>query len=86
MTYATLPLHSIRVRENVRELDSDHVASLAQSIKLRGLLPPLRVRRIRAMTIHKLTFGLLLRRTRARSPERLARPTVAHAGEDCAVA
>ena len=39
-----LALDSIRVRDNVRELDPDHVNALAQSIKLRGLLVPLIVR------------------------------------------
>ncbi len=46
VTNATLPLDSIRVRDNVRDLDAEHVASLAQSIKLRGLLAPLIVRRV----------------------------------------
>jgi len=32
-----LALDSIRVRDNVRELDPDHVDALAQSIALRGL-------------------------------------------------
>jgi ParB/RepB/Spo0J family partition protein len=48
MTHATpttdvrrLALDDIRVRENVRDLDPEHVASLAQSIALRGLLVPL---------------------------------------------
>ena len=39
-----LALDSIRVRDNVRELDPDHVTALAQSIALRGLLVPLIVR------------------------------------------
>jgi ParB/RepB/Spo0J family partition protein len=42
----TLALDSISVRENVRELDAEHVDALAQSIKLRGLLVPLIVRPI----------------------------------------
>jgi ParB family chromosome partitioning protein len=42
----TLALDSISVRENVRDLDADHVAALAQSIKLRGLLVPVIVRAI----------------------------------------
>jgi hypothetical protein len=36
-----LALDDIRVRDNVRELDSEHVDNLAQSIALRGLLVPL---------------------------------------------
>ena len=43
---ATLALDSIHVRENVRDLDAEHVAALAQSIKLRGLLVPVIVRAI----------------------------------------
>ena len=39
-----LALGSIRVRDNVRELDPDHVDALAKSIALRGLLVPLIVR------------------------------------------
>jgi ParB family chromosome partitioning protein len=39
-----LALDDISVRENVRELDSAHVQSLAQSIALRGVLVPLIVR------------------------------------------
>ena len=39
-----LALDDIRVRENVRELDIEHVEALAQSIALRGLLVPLIVR------------------------------------------
>ena len=39
-----LPLDDIHVRENVRDLDADHVDALAQSIALRGLLVPLIVR------------------------------------------
>jgi ParB family transcriptional regulator, chromosome partitioning protein len=41
-----LALDDIRVRENVRDLDVDHVDNLAQSIALRGLLVPLIVRPI----------------------------------------
>ena len=41
-----LALDEIRVRENVRELDIEHVDALAQSIALRGLLVPLIVRAI----------------------------------------
>ena len=41
-----LALDRIRVRDNVRELDPDHVIALAQSIALRGLLVPLIVRRV----------------------------------------
>jgi ParB/RepB/Spo0J family partition protein len=41
-----LALAEIRVRENVRGLDADHVDALAQSIALRGLLVPLIVRRV----------------------------------------
>jgi ParB-like chromosome segregation protein Spo0J len=37
-------LSSIDVSENARELDSEHVAALASSIKLRGLIVPLVVR------------------------------------------
>lgn len=33
-----LALNEIRVRGNVRELDSEHVDNLAQSIALRGLI------------------------------------------------
>jgi ParB-like nuclease domain len=40
----TLALDEISVRENVRELDTEHVDALAQSIKLRGLLVPVIVR------------------------------------------
>jgi ParB/RepB/Spo0J family partition protein len=40
----TLALDEISVRENVRDLDAEHVDALAQSIKLRGLLVPLIVR------------------------------------------
>ena len=43
---ATLALDSISVRENVRDLDAEHVAALAQSIKLRGLLVPVIVRAV----------------------------------------
>ena len=43
-TARRLALDEIRVRENVRDLDSAHVDSLAQSIALRGLLVPLIVR------------------------------------------
>ena len=43
---ATLALDSIHVRENVRDLDAEHVAALAQSIKVRGLLVPVIVRAI----------------------------------------
>ena len=39
-----LALDEIGVRDNVRELDADHVTKLAQSIALRGLLVPLIVR------------------------------------------
>ena len=39
-----LALDEIRVRDNVRELDGEHVENLAQSIALRGLLVPLIVR------------------------------------------
>ena len=39
-----LALNDIRVRENVRELDVEHVDKLAQSIALRGVLVPLIVR------------------------------------------
>jgi len=39
-----LALDDIRVRENVRDLDVEHVESLARSIALRGLLVPLIVR------------------------------------------
>jgi ParB/RepB/Spo0J family partition protein len=42
----TLTLDSISVRENVRDLDVEHVAALAQSITLRGLLVPVIVRPI----------------------------------------
>ncbi len=41
-----LALHEIRVRENVRELDVEHVDKLAQSIALRGVLVPLIVRAV----------------------------------------
>jgi ParB/RepB/Spo0J family partition protein len=41
-----LALDEIRVRENVRELDVEHVENLAQSIALRGLLVPLIVRAV----------------------------------------
>jgi len=52
MTTTTIPtagelrlaLDDIRVRENVRDLDVEHVESLARSIALRGLLVPLIVR------------------------------------------
>ncbi|HVF77139.1 MAG TPA: ParB/RepB/Spo0J family partition protein [Solirubrobacteraceae bacterium] len=43
-TELRLALDEIRVRENVRELDIEHVDNLAQSIALRGLLVPLIVR------------------------------------------
>jgi ParB/RepB/Spo0J family partition protein len=43
-----LALDDISVRENVRELDSAHVESLAQSIALRGVLVPLIVRPVDA--------------------------------------
>ena len=52
---ATLALDSIHVRENVRDLDAEHVAALAQSIKLRGLLVPVIVRAIDAG--HELVAG-----------------------------
>jgi ParB/RepB/Spo0J family partition protein len=39
-----LALGDIRVRDNLGELDSEHVDNLAQSIALRGLLVPLIVR------------------------------------------
>jgi ParB/RepB/Spo0J family partition protein len=39
-----LALDDISVRDNVRELDTAHVKSLAQSIALRGVLVPLIVR------------------------------------------
>jgi ParB family chromosome partitioning protein len=39
-----LALDDIRVRENVRDLDPNHVDALAQSVALRGLLVPLIVR------------------------------------------
>ena len=39
-----LALNDIRVRDNVRELDIEHVDKLAQSIALRGVLVPLIVR------------------------------------------
>lgn len=39
-----LALDEIVVRENVRDLDDTHVANLARSIALRGLLVPLVVR------------------------------------------
>jgi ParB-like nuclease domain len=36
-----LPIEQVRIaRENVRELDEQHVNSLAESIKLRGVLVP----------------------------------------------
>ena len=41
-----LALDEIRVRENVRELDVEHVDKLAQSIALRGVLVPLIVRSV----------------------------------------
>lgn len=40
----TLPLTQIHVAENVRELDATHVAALAGSISLQGLLVPVVVR------------------------------------------
>ncbi|MGI8728734.1 MAG: ParB/RepB/Spo0J family partition protein [Solirubrobacteraceae bacterium] len=43
---AWLALDTIAVRENVRDLDAAHVANLAQSIPLRGVLVPLIVRLI----------------------------------------
>ena len=43
-----LALDHINVRENVRELDTAHVESLAQSIALRGVLVPLIVRTVDA--------------------------------------
>lgn len=39
-----VPMGSIDLGTNVRELDPDHVASLARSIELRGLIVPLTVR------------------------------------------
>jgi len=39
-----VPLERIRVPENVRELDTSHVDSLAGSIALQGMLVPLVVR------------------------------------------
>jgi ParB/RepB/Spo0J family partition protein len=50
-----LALDDISVRENVRELDSAHVKSLAQSIALRGVLVPLIVRPVDAG--HELVAG-----------------------------
>ncbi|MGI9099028.1 MAG: ParB/RepB/Spo0J family partition protein [Solirubrobacteraceae bacterium] len=41
-----LALDAIAVRENVRELDTEHVENLAQSIALRGVLVPLIVRAV----------------------------------------
>jgi ParB family chromosome partitioning protein len=52
---AMLPLDGISVRENVRDLDSEHVDALAQSIKLRGLLVPLIVHPIEGG--HELVAG-----------------------------
>jgi len=40
----SVPLDQIRLPENVRELDHEHVEALAGSIKLRGLLVPVIVR------------------------------------------
>jgi ParB/RepB/Spo0J family partition protein len=40
----SVPIESIDVGPNVRELDSDHVDRLARSIELRGLISPLTVR------------------------------------------
>src|SRR5437868_4848686 len=39
-----VPLELIRIPENVRELDRDHVDALARSIALQGLLVPVVVR------------------------------------------
>jgi ParB/RepB/Spo0J family partition protein len=52
---ATLALDSITVRQNIRDLDSEHVDSLAQSIKLRGLLVPVIVRPVDGR--HELVAG-----------------------------
>ncbi|HEX8156846.1 MAG TPA: ParB/RepB/Spo0J family partition protein [Solirubrobacteraceae bacterium] len=41
-----LPLDDIRVRDNVRDLDLEHVDALAASIALRGVLVPLIVRQV----------------------------------------
>jgi ParB/RepB/Spo0J family partition protein len=38
------PLGSIRIPENVRDLDQDHVDALARSIALQGMLVPIVVR------------------------------------------
>jgi len=43
-TALRVPLESIDVGTNVRELDPDHVDRLARSIELRGLIVPLTVR------------------------------------------
>lgn len=43
-TALRVPLKSIDVGANVRELDTNHVARLARSIELRGLIAPLTVR------------------------------------------